>query len=159
MSAAGGASSCHHHPMDSDCGHGPGQARGQARGQAPAADSPPRPLLVFDGDCGFCRTWVARWHRLARGRVDVAPSQEVAHRFPHVPTEQYDLSVVLVEPDGTSTFAAEALLRTLALGGTTSPSWCYRYVPGASFLLERAYRFVAHRRGLFSRLPGAGSKR
>ena len=131
--------------MDSDGGH--------ESGRAPAAERLERPLLVFDGDCGFCRTWVARWHRLARGRVDVAPSQEVAHRFPHVPTEQYDLSVVLVEPDGTTTFAAEALLRTLALGGTTSPSWCYRYVPGAAFLLEVAYRWVAEHRGMLSRLP------
>ena len=137
--------------MDSDCGHESGQA---------SADGPlERPLLVFDGDCGFCRTWVARWHRLARGRVDMAPSQEVAHRFPHVPPEQFDISVVLVEPDGTTTFAAEALLRMLALGGTRLPSWCHRHVPGASVVLEGAYRFVANYRGLFSRLSGASPRR
>lgn len=147
MSAAGGACSWHHHPMDSDHRHEPWDEPSSR-----AADPLMRPLLAFDGDCGFCRKWVVRWHRLARGRVDVAPAQEVAHRFPHVPREQYDSSVVLFEPDGTTTFAAEAVLRMLALGGTRWPSWCYRHVPGAAWMLERAYRFVAHHRGMFSRL-------
>ena len=24
-------------------------------------DAPPKPLLIFDGDCHFCRRWIERW--------------------------------------------------------------------------------------------------
>lgn len=34
--------------------------------------APPTPLLVFDGDCAFCTTWV---RRLERG-LDVAPESQ-----------------------------------------------------------------------------------
>ena len=53
----------------------------------PVAHPPDRPLGIFDGDCGFCRAWIARWRAETGDRVDYAPSQEVAARFPEVPAE------------------------------------------------------------------------
>ncbi len=50
---------------------------------------PERPLGVFDGDCGFCRLWIARWKARTGPKVDYAPSQEVAERFPEIPKEQF----------------------------------------------------------------------
>ena len=32
-------------------------------------DSLDRPVLVFDGDCAFCRAWVEYWQRLTGERV------------------------------------------------------------------------------------------
>ena len=31
------------------------------------------PLLVFDGDCGFCRYWVEYWRQLTGERVNYRP--------------------------------------------------------------------------------------
>jgi hypothetical protein len=31
---------------------------------------PERPLLVWDGDCDFCRRWIERWRRIAGDRVE-----------------------------------------------------------------------------------------
>jgi predicted DCC family thiol-disulfide oxidoreductase YuxK len=28
----------------------------------------PKPLLVFDGDCGFCRLWIERWRAATDSR-------------------------------------------------------------------------------------------
>ncbi|MCZ6572672.1 MAG: dual specificity protein phosphatase family protein, partial [Planctomycetota bacterium] len=42
------------------------------------------PLLVFDGDCGFCRRWVERWKRETGDRVAYTPYQEVGDRFPGI---------------------------------------------------------------------------
>ena len=39
-----------------------------------------KPLLIWDGDCDFCRKWVDRWRHVTRDRVDYAPYQEVAQR-------------------------------------------------------------------------------
>ena len=48
---------------------------------------PPKPLLIFDGDCHFCRRWIERWREITAGAVEYAPSQEVAERFPEIPRE------------------------------------------------------------------------
>ncbi|PYX18441.1 MAG: hypothetical protein DMG82_28525 [Acidobacteria bacterium] len=43
-----------------------------------------RPLLIFDGDCGFCREWVEYWKRLTDKRVRYAAFQEVGEQFPQM---------------------------------------------------------------------------
>ena len=53
-------------------------------------DAPPKPLLIFDGNCHFCRRWIERWRELTAGAVEYAPSQEVAERFPEIPREAFE---------------------------------------------------------------------
>ena len=84
--------------------------------------TPARPLLVYDGNCGFCRGWIARWQAITGDRVDYAPAQEVAERFAQVPRDRFDQSVVLIMPDGEITTGAEAVFRTLALAPGFSPA-------------------------------------
>lgn len=59
-----------------------------------------KPLLIYDGDCGFCLKWVQRWCGLTRERVEVAPYQEVQAQFPQILKEQFESAVQLVEPSG-----------------------------------------------------------
>src|SRR5262249_38128462 len=150
-------------PRPAGTGGGVLRRRGPRRGGVPArfavawamAD-PARPLLVFDGDCGFCRGWVARWRRRTGDRLDVAPFQKVASDFPDIPIERFRRAVQLIEPDGRRSQGAEAVFRSLAYaprGGAWS--WCYARVPGFAPLSEGLYRFVADRRGLFTRLTEA----
>ena len=110
--------------------------------------SPPaRPLLLFDGDCGFCRAWIARWKAWTRDRVDYAPSQEAGSRFPEIPPEEFHRSVQLVRPDGSVISGARAVFTALALGGRGAGLWLYERVPGLAPAAEAAYRIVAgHRR-------------
>ena len=44
-----------------------------------------RPLLIYDGECSFCRFWVDDWKDLTGDRVAYAPFQEVADQFPEIP--------------------------------------------------------------------------
>ena len=57
-------------------------------------------MLVYDGDCAFCRRWIARWRRVTGERVEYGPYQEVAGRFPALPLERLQSAVQLIEPDG-----------------------------------------------------------
>ncbi|MFY9549775.1 MAG: lipase maturation factor family protein [Thermoanaerobaculia bacterium] len=112
------------------------------------AHPPESPLGVFDGDCGFCRLWLARW-KAARGRkVDYAPSQEVAERFPEIPPDAFKRAFQLVLPDGEVLEGAEAVLATLAKapGGKGVLYALYRNVPGLAPLLDLAYRTIARHR-------------
>jgi predicted DCC family thiol-disulfide oxidoreductase YuxK len=112
-----------------------------------------RPLLIFDGDCSFCRGWIARWLHRVGDRLDVAPFQEVADRFPAIPRERFARGVQLVMPDGTHCEAAEAVYRSLALApGGGAPLWLYRHLPLFAPTSEWCYRVVADHRPTFERL-------
>jgi predicted DCC family thiol-disulfide oxidoreductase YuxK len=114
-------------------------------------DAPSKPLLIFDGNCHFCRRWIERWRELTAGAVEYAPSQEVAERFPEIPAETFDRAVQFIETDGTVFSAAEAVFRSL--GHKRSRSWmiwCYAHVPGFAVITEAAYRLVARQRQMAS---------
>ena len=112
-----------------------------------------RPLLLFDGDCGFCRYWVARWRVQTGGAVDFASAQAEASRFPQIPKEAWPRSVQLVTPEGKIYSGAEAVFRTLAYA--PEHRWqlaVYRNLPGARPVCEWAYSLVAGHRDCFSKL-------
>jgi len=111
------------------------------------AQPPARPLLLFDGDCGFCRRWILRWRQLTGTRVDYQPAQEGGSRFPEIPEERFRREVVLIEPDGRVSGGAEAVLRTRALApGHRGLWWLYRKLRPFRWLAERAYRVIASHR-------------
>ncbi len=117
---------------------------------------PARPLLVFDGDCGFCRTWVARWRRRLGDQVDYEPFQAVGARFPTIQRSRFRRAVQLILPDGEVFEGAEAVFRTMALapGRPGSRRWlaAYHGVPGAGPVFEWGYRWVANHRPVLTRL-------
>lgn len=112
-----------------------------------------KPLLIFDGECKFCRFWIGRWHRATGDNVEYVPSQAawVRGRFPEIPVEEYDNSVQLVESDGLVYSGAESALRALSV----SPryQWLLRwYYKSALFsrFTEWAYRRVSDNRPFLS---------
>src|SRR4249920_3002757 len=110
------------------------------------AHPPERPLAVFDGDCGFCRRWVERWRARTGPRVDYAPSQEVAPRFPEIPPEAFARAFQLVLPDGRVLEGAAAVLATLDSAPGDGMLSALARVPVLGRLLELAYRLVAGHR-------------
>jgi predicted DCC family thiol-disulfide oxidoreductase YuxK len=107
------------------------------------ANPPERPLAVFDGDCGFCRQWVERWRARTGPRVDYAPSQEVAPRFPEIPSEAFARAFQLVLPDGRVLEGAAAVLATLDPTPGDGALSALARAPVLGGLLELAYRLVA----------------
>ena len=75
------------------------------------SNPPPKPLLIWDGECHFCRRWIERWREITANKVDYATSQEIAIKFPEIPREEFERAVVLVEPDGQTFMGAEAVYR------------------------------------------------
>jgi predicted DCC family thiol-disulfide oxidoreductase YuxK/uncharacterized membrane protein YphA (DoxX/SURF4 family) len=118
--------------------------------------SPPsRPLLVFDGDCQFCRRWVARWKRATNGAVDYLPYQDsaVISQFPEIPPGDFEEAIHLILPDGTYCRGAKAVYRSLAEGGRNPWMWrLYRKFSPFAELSETLYEEVALHRTFFSKL-------
>jgi predicted DCC family thiol-disulfide oxidoreductase YuxK len=122
-------------------------------GVADAAGGDPRPLLVYDGDCGFCGYWARYWHELTGDRVAYRPYQDVAAQYPSIALADFQRAVQFIAPDGRRASAAEASFLTLSYArGKGVWLWLYRRLPGFAPLAERTYAFTAAHRPAFFRL-------
>ncbi len=115
---------------------------------------PAQPVLVFDGDCGFCRLWVERARRATGDRVEYLPAKKAAARFPLLAPEDLAEAVHLVESDGAVRRGAEAVFRCLELAGgvRATGAFLYRTLSPFRAASEAAYRFVAAHRPFFTRM-------
>jgi predicted DCC family thiol-disulfide oxidoreductase YuxK len=106
---------------------------------------PPRPLLVWDGDCQFCRRWVERWRVLIGGRADDATFQQTGDRFPEISRKEYERSVVYVDSHGDVFAGANAIFRSLGLSRRWL-SWSYDHLPAFAAVSELLYQIIARHR-------------
>jgi lipase maturation factor 1 len=111
------------------------------------SNPPPKPLLIWDGDCDFCRLWIERWRETTADKVDYTTYQEAGDNFPEIPPEEFNRSLVLIQPDGKVVFAAEAVCRSLANRHSRKwLAWSYDHVPGFAAVSETGYGFIARHR-------------
>jgi predicted DCC family thiol-disulfide oxidoreductase YuxK len=111
------------------------------------------PVMLFDGDCGFCRRWIRKWRIQTGDRVRYAPYQQAMARYPQLTEQQCAAAVQLILPDGTVFSGAHAVFRALDLGGRYP--WLLRLYekrPWFATVAEWFYQLVAHHRVFFSRI-------
>jgi len=115
------------------------------------SNPPPKPLMIWDGECLFCKMWIERWREITAGKVDYATYQEAASQFPEIPLDQFKHAMAFIEPDGKIFFAAEAVYRSLQYRSSRKwLEWSYDHVPGFAAISESAYKFIARHRSLGS---------
>lgn len=125
--------------------------------EAKPAEALTRPLVIYDGDCRFCRFWIALWSRSRSGsRLCYAPYQRAAQHFPGIGAAGFSEAVYLLWPSQPPVRAAEAVFRILAAdkprGMYALPLRLYRRSRLVRAASEAAYRFVARHREGFSRI-------
>jgi predicted DCC family thiol-disulfide oxidoreductase YuxK len=121
------------------------------------ANPPQKPLMIYDGDCNFCKYWVGRWRKWTSDAIDYLPSQDpqIIQSFPEIPREQFDVSVQFIETDGSVYSGAEAVFRSLAKNPKHQrPLRWYSQSRLFARLTEAVYHFVARHRSFFSWLSG-----
>jgi predicted DCC family thiol-disulfide oxidoreductase YuxK len=109
-----------------------------------------KPVLIYDGECGFCRRSVGWVRCRAGGRLEVLRREDAAARFPAVPLDLTARSVVLLDPDGVLHRGAEAVFRTRALLGFPFLLNRYRSSRWFAGLSEAGYRLVSWARPVLS---------
>ena len=111
-----------------------------------------KPLLVFDGDCGFCMYWIAYWQQLTGDAVQYLPFQEVEHEHPDISREEFQAAVQYFAPDGTHARGAKASFLTLSHApGKGIWLWLYRKLPLFARIAEWAYTTISTHRNFFYR--------
>src|SRR5579859_1578269 len=111
-----------------------------------------RPVLIYDGDCGFCGYWARYWQALTGDAVRYAAYQEVLDQYPDISVEAFRRAVQYIAP-GRRASAAEASFLTLSHArGRGYWLALYRKLPGFAALSERVYEFIAAHRPAFYRV-------
>ncbi len=112
---------------------------------------PPKPLMIWDGECHFCRLWIERWREITRGKVEYATYQEVAEKFPEISRTEFQRAVACIDREGKVFFAAEAVYRSLRCRSSRKwLAWSYDHVPGFAPVSETIYKFIARHRNFGS---------
>ncbi|MEV4947826.1 DUF393 domain-containing protein [Streptomyces sp. NPDC053755] len=111
-----------------------------------------RPVLVYDGDCGFCTASAAAAQRLLHAACECTAWQSVGLDSLGVTRERAAYEALWVTPDGAAYGGAQAVAKLLLRAGR---GWAVlgavlRLAP-VRWIAHAVYRIVANNRG---RLPG-----
>ena len=110
-------------------------------------------VVIYDGDCDFCRVYIDYFRRLTGDRVNYEPYQKVADHYPQIPTARFKEAVQLVLPDGEVLSGARGVFRLLTFApGKGAWLWLYDHIPGFAPASELAYRIIARHRSFFYHL-------
>ncbi|MFG2196784.1 thiol-disulfide oxidoreductase DCC family protein [Streptomyces sp. NPDC048639] len=113
---------------------------------------PTQPVLVFDGDCGFCTTSVRFAEQRIRPRCEVVPWQFADLQTLGVTQERAEHEVLWVTPAGTVHGGAQAVAKVLLSAGRGwSLVGALLMLPPARWAAHGVYRLVANNR---HRMPG-----
>ncbi|MFI8191536.1 thiol-disulfide oxidoreductase DCC family protein [Streptomyces sp. NPDC085946] len=111
-----------------------------------------RPVLVYDGDCGFCTGSVRLVARVVRPRCDAVPSQRADLAALGVAPERARHEALWVTPTGTVYGGAQAVAKLLlSAGGAWPVAGALLTLPPVRWAAHVVYRLVADNR---RRLPG-----
>lgn len=104
------------------------------------------PIVLFDGECPFCRRWAARLERRTGARVRYEPFQNRGAALSGLDESRLRRRLHLLEPGGRVRQGADAvffaLSRAPGFGWLSLPSM----IPGFSWAAERVYDAVARLR-------------
>lgn len=113
-----------------------------------------RPVLVYDGDCGFCRRsirWIQTHDRAERLEYLPRQSADRIARYPQLDATRYQNAIQLVCPDGTIRSGAAATATAL----TSLPDRRWQYLgrllqlPGIRQCARLGYQWIANNRHRF----------
>lgn len=119
-------------------------------------DYPPEdlPVLIWDGECGFCRYWVTHWSLKTQGSINYKTYQEVADHFPDIPLKEFKKASRLIEPEGTVYSGPDSAFRVFTYYKKPKRFWHNLYTRNNWFtaISDRVYNFIAKHRKLMFRL-------
>ncbi|UNO38530.1 DUF393 domain-containing protein [Streptomyces sp. MST-110588] len=111
-----------------------------------------RPVLVYDGDCGFCTTSVTFAEKRVRPRCEIVPWQFAELDALGVTQERAEYEVLWVTPAGTVYGGARAVAKLLmSAGGGWAVLGAALSLPPVRWIAHAVYRAVADNR---EKMPG-----
>ena len=111
--------------------------------------APARALLVWDGDCSFCKFWKTRWEQKTAAVLGFETYQHAAQRFPDIPLKEFKKASRLIDESGTVYSGPDSAYRSLYLGGTTFWHNLYHSQNWFTWLSDHGYNHIAKNRSFY----------
>lgn len=112
-----------------------------------------KPMMVWDGECGFCKYWITHWKSKTANNLDYRTLQEVAASFKDIPIKEFKKASRLIETNGAIYSGPDSAYRIFCYFEKSSPHWHNWYSEKKWFtsLSDETYNFIAkHRSVMFS---------
>ena len=107
-----------------------------------------KPLLVFDGECGFCNQLALEWHQKTGELIEFAPYNEIADNIQQISIEEFKNEIKLIYPEGRVYGGAAAAFKVIE--HSKSPlralRWFYNHTRAFDPIWEWVYKIVARNR-------------
>ena len=104
-------------------------------------------LMVYDGDCGFCKYWLVKWKKISGEKIDYEPFQSAAQKFRDIPLEEFKNAVQLVLTNGEIYSGAQAAYFTYTINKQLPFLFkAYQQFSFFRWLSNSIYRLVASNR-------------
>ncbi len=109
--------------------------------------------VIFDGECGFCTSWIKRgraldWLKLIDWRARLEPG--LASKFPQTTKEETKNRIVSIRPDGKTYGGFFAMRDIMVRFPVTFLPALFMYIPGAGWIGEPVYQWIARNRHRFT---------
>lgn len=108
---------------------------------------PNKPLMIWDGDCGFCHYWVIKWWMMTGNLIEYKKYQLVSSSFEDIPEEKFREAVRLIMPNGSVFSGPEAAYKAYEMAGKFKFFlWLYEKFIPFKLLSDWGYQKVADNR-------------
>lgn len=107
-----------------------------------------KPIMIWDGQCGFCQFWITRWSKFTGSKIDYATYQGASADFPDINKRHFMMASRLIETDGTIYSGPRSAYRTFTYGSKWGflDKW-YLNKKWFTKLSDRLYVLVTKNRG------------
>src|SRR5947209_4534993 len=75
---------------------------------------PGKPVLIWDGNCGFCHYWILRVEKIIGDAIDYEPYQKAEKYITEITEKEFSEAVKFIDTDGNVYSGAAAFFKALS---------------------------------------------
>ena len=110
---------------------------------------PSFPILIWDGECKFCKWWKTSWELKTKNQLSFKTYQEVASLFPDIPLKEFKKASRLIDTDGKVYSGPDSAYRSLYLAGDKKWHQWYKKYSWFESLSDLGYNHIAKNRSFY----------
>ena len=107
------------------------------------------PILIWDGECKFCKWWKTRWELKTKDQLSFKTYQEAASQFPDIPLKEFKKASRLIDTDGKIYAGPDSAYRSVFMAGDKKWHNWYTEYKWFQELSDFGYNHIAKNRSFY----------